>query len=263
MLHLDYNGDARARNSWVRWVAEFFYRLYAAIILAGMRPSFLVRVWKAVKPPPAPPARRRLNPAQRRLIRVTAIILALGVGSWGVYAYIASAPDRAASHYREGMRLLGSGDFQGASAEFTKAIVIVPAYADAHFGRGKSRQAAGQSESALADFEKAIAINPTLEAAYTSRGVLRRDRGDVDKALADFTRSIHLHPTADAYYQRGLTYQKLGQAQSAVDDYGLAIDRDPGAPYSYRARAKAKRDLGDAAGAREDQEQAELVEKTQ
>lgn len=224
--------------------------------------SFLPRVWDAVKPPPPLPARRRLNRAQRRLIRVTAIAAALGLGTWGVYAYIASAPDRARSHYQQGIRLLGPGDFGAADGQFTKAIRIFPEYADAYLGRGKARQAAGQSEAALADFEKAIAINPTLELAYTARGTLWRSRGDGQRALADFTRSIQLHPTPDAYYQRGLTYQALGQAEGAVDDYGRAIERDPGAPYAYLARAKAKRDLGDMAGAKEDQETAERVEKT-
>jgi tetratricopeptide (TPR) repeat protein len=225
--------------------------------------SFIRRVWKAVKPPPPLPARRRLNRAQRRLIRVTSIILALGVSTWAVYAYIASAPDRAQSHYREGMHLLGPGDFQGAAAHFTKAIAIFPEYADAYLGRGKARQAVGQSEAALVDFEKAIAVNPTLELAYTSRGTIERSQGNSQKALADFTRSIHLHPTADAYYQRGLTYQTLDQPKRAVADYDLAITYDPGAPYIYLARAKAKRDLGDMAGARKDQETAEGLEKKQ
>lgn len=220
-------------------------------------------MWKAVKPPPPLPARHRLNRAQRRLIRVTSIAVALGAGTWAVYAYIASAPDRALGHYREGMRLLGSGDSEDAAAQFTTAIDIFPEYGDAFLGRGKARQAAGQSEAALADFDKAIAINPTFDLAYTLRGTIERSKGDSQKALADFTRSIHFHPSADAYYQRGLTYQTLHQARRAVDDYDLAIDYDPGAPYIYRARAKAKRDLGDAAGARQDQETAERVEKTQ
>jgi len=88
-------------------------------------------------------------------------------------------------------------------------------------------------------------------------------RGDIQKAFQDFNQSVHLHPTADAYYQRGLTYQTLGQAQRAVDDYDRAIGLDRSAPYLYRARAKAKRDVGDTAGAREDQDKAEQVEKTQ
>src|SRR3984893_13992865 len=100
--------------------------------------TFLARVWKAAKPPPPLPARRRLNRAQRRLIRGTSIAIALGAGAWAVYAYIESAPDRANSHYRQGMHLLGPGDFQGAAAQFTKAIDIVPEYADAYLGRGKA-----------------------------------------------------------------------------------------------------------------------------
>jgi tetratricopeptide (TPR) repeat protein len=225
--------------------------------------TLLSRVWKAVKPPPPLPTRRRLNRAQRRLIRATSIAAALGAGTWAVYAYIASAPDRASSHYRQGMRLLGPGDFQGAAAQFTKAIAIFPEYADAYIGRGKARQAVGQSEAALADFEKAIAIDPTLELAYTSRGTIERSQGDIASALADFTRSVHLHPTADAFYQRGLTYQTLDQGQRALADYDAAITYDPGTPYIYLARAKARRDLGDLAGARKDQETAESLEMKQ
>jgi tetratricopeptide (TPR) repeat protein len=225
--------------------------------------SLLSRVWEAVKPPPPLPARRRLNRDQRRLIRVTSIALALGASAWGVYAYIASAPDRALGHYREGMHLLGPGDLEGAAAQFSKAIAIFPAYADAYLGRGKARQAAGHSQAALADFERAIAIDPTSDLAYISRGTIARAGGDSQKALADFTRSIHLHPTSDAYYQRGMTYQALHQVKRALDDYDLAITYDPGAPYIYLARAIARRDLGDSAGAREDQEEAERLEHTQ
>src|SRR5437763_1347878 len=97
-------------TSWVRFVAAL-RRARVDIILATMPRSFLRRVWKAVKPPPPLPARRRLNRAQRRLIRVTSIALALGASTWAVYAFIQSAPDRAATHYREGMSLLGPGDF--------------------------------------------------------------------------------------------------------------------------------------------------------
>jgi tetratricopeptide (TPR) repeat protein len=228
-----------------------------------MHRSFIRRVWKAVKPPPPLPARRRLNRAQRRLIRVTSITIALGASAWAVYAYIASAPDRATSHYQQGMHLLGPGDFQGATAQFTKAIAIFPEYADAYLGRGKARQAAGQSEAALADFEKAIAINPTFDVAYISRGIIESSQDNSQQALADFTRAIHLHPTADGYYQRGLMYQKLDEPTLALADYNAAITYDPGAPYIYLARAKAKRDLGDLLGAKVDQARAELVENTQ
>jgi len=223
--------------------------------------SLIRRVWEAVKPPPPLPTRRRLNRAQRRLIRVTSIVLVLGACSWGVYAWVASAPERALGHYREGMRLLGPGDFQGAAAQFTKAIAIFPEYADAYLGRGKARQAAGQSKAALADFEKAIAINPLSELAYTLHGTIEQSQGNTQQALADFTRSIHLRPTADAYYQRGLMYQALGESKRAMIDYDSAVTYNPGAPYIYLARAIAEHDLGDLAGASKDRGTAQSLEK--
>ena len=225
--------------------------------------SFLRRAWDAVKPPPAPPARRRLNRAQRRLLRGTATVVGVGLSAWGVYAYVASAPERALSRYQEGMKLLGVGDFRDAAAQFTKALAILQGYADAYVGRGRALQSIGQNDAALADFERAMAANPALDIAYTAHGVIERARGDSQAALADFTRSIGLRPTPDAYYQRGLTYQMLGAPGKAIADYDLAIALDRGVPQFYRARASARRTLGDAQGAREDDGIAEHAEQAQ
>jgi len=220
-----------------------------------MHQSFLWRVWDAVKPPPPLPA--RLNRAQRRLLRVTAIVLGLGAGAWGLYAWIASAPERAQNHFLEGNRLLGPADFKGAAAQFTKAIQLDPNFAEAYRARGDALMAGGQSDAALADFDKAIAIDPAEWMAYLSRGMLWSARGDSRRAVADFTQSVHVHPDAKTYYRRGLAYQAPGDAKHALTDFNLAIERDPSAPYVYLARARAKRESGDLAGAREDQEIAE------
>jgi tetratricopeptide (TPR) repeat protein len=207
------------------------------------------------------PTRRRLNRAQRRLIRVTSIAVALGASTWAVYAFMESAPSRAANRYRQGMLLLGPGDYPGAIAQFTRAVQILPEYADAYLGRGKAHQGAGRNAAALADFEKAIAIDPTSELAYTLRGMLEQSQGETEKALVDFTRSIHLRPTYDAYYQRGRTYQTLDQPKRALADYNAAVTYDPSVPYIYRARATAERELGDLTGARKDEETARNLEK--
>ncbi len=189
-------------------------------------------------------------------------MIVLGLSAWGVFAFIAAAPERAFDHYQQGMSLISAGDFKDAAAQFTKALAIMPGYADAYVGRGKALQAMGQSDSAAGDFERAMAANPNLNVAYTSHGEIQRSRGDSQAALADFTRSIQLRPTPDAYYQRGLTYQMLGRPGKAVADYDQAILLDRVAPGVYRARAKAKRDLGDLAGAQEDDETAEHAERT-
>jgi tetratricopeptide (TPR) repeat protein len=224
---------------------------------------FLVRVWDAVKPPPPLPSRRHLNRAQRRLLRVTAIVVALGGSGWSIYAWIASAPDRALSHETEGARLFGKGDFRGAIGQFTAAIRIWPAHSEAYVGRGQAEAAAGDTQLALQDFGQAMKLDTTLDQPYAQRAMLLRSRGDLAKAVADFDRSIEIQGRADTYYQRGLTRQMLGDARRAAGDYDMAIARDPSAPYFYRARAKARRDLGDDAAAQTDQQTAERLEKTQ
>ena len=166
-------------------------------------------------------------------------------------------------HYQEGMKLLSVGDFQDAARQFTRALAIMPRYADAYIGRGRSFQSMGENMAALADFERALAANPELDIAYTAHGVIERARGDSQAAFADFTRSIRLRPTPDAFYQRGLTYQMLGAPDKAAADYDQAILLDRDSPHVYRARAKARRELGDLAGAREDDAIAEHAEQTQ
>src|SRR5690348_2957674 len=137
------NSSIQRRCCGTPCVAGYPAIVCANIIHAEMPRSFLRRAWDAVKPPPAPPARRRLNRAQRRLIRGTVTVIALGLTAWGVFAYIAAAPERALSHYQQGMNLLGAGDFQNAVSQFTRALAIIPDYADAYVGRGKALQATG------------------------------------------------------------------------------------------------------------------------
>ena len=215
--------------------------------------SFLSRVWKAVKPPPPLPARRRLNRAQRRLLRVTSIVAGSRrqrVGRLRLHR-IGSRPRHTAT-ISEGMRLLGPGDFQGAAAQFTKAIAIVPEYADAYLGRGKARQAAGQSDAALADFEKAIAIDPTLELAYTARGTMRARRRAIARRPWRTSRSpFTFIPPRTHTISAGSPIRRSARPNAPWTITTWPSTYDPGAPYIYRARAKAKRDLGDIAGARE------------
>jgi tetratricopeptide (TPR) repeat protein len=118
----------------------------------------------------------------------------------------------------------------------------------------------GKIELALRDFDKAIEMNPNMDRAYASRGLIYRDRGDINGAVDQFTKSINIRPTVDAYYQRGQTYESLGEHQKAIEDYDYAIAVLRDAPHVYRARSLAKRNLGDVQGADEDREKARSFE---
>lgn len=231
-----------------------------------MARSVFSRLWDAVKPPPAvtrPGAKKKkLTRSQKRLLFTTVALLAVSGLSWGAYAYVASAPQRADTEYQTGMKLMAAGNYKDAIAQFTRAVQIWPQLANAYLERGVSHRYLNQNDEALADFDQAIALNSNLGRAYSARGSIYRERGDSRRALQEFSRSIEISPNVDAYFERGQTYEDLGEHQKAIDDYDQAIAEMRDAPYIYRARSLARRNLGDTDGADADQLLAERLEHT-
>lgn len=229
-----------------------------------MARSVFSRLWDAVKPPPAAShpgtAKKKLTGRQKRLLYPTAaVFLAAGAG-WGAYAYVAAAPQRADKEYQAGMKFMASGKYNDAIAQFTRAVAIWPQLADAYLERGVSHRYLNENDQALADFDQALQLNPNLPRAYTASGFIYRERGDTKHALQEFSKSIDISPNVDAYFERGQTYEDLGEHQKAIEDYDKAISESPDAPYMYRARSLAHRNLGDAAGFDADQQMALRLE---
>ena len=52
------------------------------------------------------------------------------------------------------------GDYQGALAAYSQAIVLNPNYVEAYNRRGIARRALGDNKGALADYNAALRINP-------------------------------------------------------------------------------------------------------
>jgi tetratricopeptide (TPR) repeat protein len=197
------------------------------------------------------------------LIHRTLVILVLGGAVGAIYSYWVSAPDRAQEEATLAMKLLGVGTYDQAVRHFNRAIQIWPSYADAYLKRGLAEHAASHQAEALADFDKALDLDPGLTEAYNARGQIYLENGDVQGTIRDCSKSIQLNPTLDAYYQRGEAYEKLGEHQKAIADFDAAISEFREAPFAYRARSVAKRNAGDRAGARADDDQARRIETGQ
>jgi tetratricopeptide (TPR) repeat protein len=226
--------------------------------------SFLTRWRKAVAPLPSrekPDAEELVQRARRRrLIHTTITVLLLLGAGWFVYSYMAGGPERAQAEIALGMRQVAAGANAEAIRHFDKAISISPDLAGAYLDRAIAEHNSGDRGAALIDLEKAVELDPSLTRAYNLRGQIFAENGDARKAIDEFTKSLKAKPELEGYYQRGLAHERLGEHMEAIADFDSAIAEFPDAPYTYRARASARRALGDDEGADADQKIAARLE---
>lgn len=118
-------------------------------------------------------------------------------------------------------------DYQGAIADYDRAILIDPKFAQAYNNRGFVK--AGQLQDyrgGLADINRAIAIDPKLADAYRNRAELKTQAlHDVRGGLADYDQAIQLNPKYGlAYGSRGiLKHDILNDKSGGIMDLRQAI----------------------------------------
>jgi len=124
--------------------------------------------------------------------RTTAIAAALSVLALGSPLIIARANPLGNSFFYSGVEKYEQGDYQGAIADYSKAIEINPQDADYYFIRGLAKSRLKNRQGAIADYNKAIAINPQYVLAYSNRGIAKELVGDLKGACADWKEASSL-----------------------------------------------------------------------
>ena len=93
---------------------------------------------------------------------------------------------------------------------------------------GDAKQGKQDWEGAIADYTKAIELGPDDGGAYHQRGDAKRSKNDWDGAIADYTKAIELKPDdAGAYLNRSLAKQAIGDLDSASADHRKALELKP------------------------------------
>ncbi len=198
-----------------------------------------------------------------------------------------------------------AGDFNGAIADYTRAIRLAPNYRSAYVHRAAAEAHGGDWQGALADLNKALAIKPDSAEIFGARAFAHLNLGNFDAARSDFSMAARLDPKNGlniqmrfaqdlitrargksmngdnaaaikdldmivglapelgvAYHERGAAKFALQQYKEAIADLDLAIKFDTWhnkQGESHILRAKAKRALGDIAGAEADEEAAAVL----
>jgi lipoprotein NlpI len=154
---------------------------------------------------------------------------------------------------RRGLAEQKKGDLNAAIADFAKAIKFAPKEATFRDNRGLAKLAMGDAAGAIADETKAIELKPDDALAFGNRGIARRTTGDLDGAIADYTKAIELNPyDALAYNNRGLAKRIKGDTDGAIADETKAIGLKPNFERAFYNRGKANQAKGDWQAARAD-----------
>lgn len=120
-----------------------------------------------------------------------------------------------------------AGDWNGAIADFTKAMELDPDFSYAYYMRGLAETFLEDYVAAISDFTKFIAIDPNDPLGYSSRGNAKYLSEDNQEALADFNKAIELAAAPGDYSSRGDVFRALANYEAAISDYSRAIDLLP------------------------------------
>lgn len=100
-----------------------------------------------------------------------------------------------------------------------------------------------------------------VSVAYNCRGTCYHGMGKFDKAIENYTMAIERNPNFDmAYYNRGNAQAKKGLFNNAIEDYTKSLKVNPEFAIAYWSRGKMYEKIGEHQKAKDDIEKAKLLD---
>lgn len=147
-----------------------------------------------------------------------------------------------------------------AIAELRRLIGLDPpnsqSIAQAHLLIGLLEESRGGLDAAAKNYERMLSYDPRSVAAAIALNNLawlyaEHGKGNLDQAVDYARRAIAIAPEAGFYDTLGVAYYRKRQYEVAIDQFSRAIARRPENPVYYLHLARAWREQGDAAQARQ------------
>ena len=150
---------------------------------------------------------------------------------------------------RAAQTFLESDEFEEASAELDRAILLDPLNFDALYKRSVAAAALGEYQEAERLYRKCLRFRPNDVLTLTDLGMVLLGKARVEEAMPFFNNALSLAPS----YQRARAalascYLALGKRRQAAAELRTAYEYDPQDPRISLDLARSYRDLG----ARED-----------
>jgi len=134
--------------------------------------------------------------------------------------------------------LAALGQQDAAVAAATRALSASPSSPRAYLIRARIRAFAGDRKRAWDDVERGLEVQSSEPGLLELRGVLRERAGDHRLALEDFKQAIAAGAFDRVHLHKAVSLAALGQFEAAIQEWSLALRRDPELPEAYLGRAR-------------------------
>lgn len=167
-------------------------------------------------------------PSDERVAANKATLAALGEGGeWGreIYAQKVGrlkATQAAYKAYDDGVKALAKGDVKQADALAKQAVAAEPREARFRELQGDIAMKQNRNEEALGHYQQAIEMQPDYFRPYVQKGIALNNLGRAAEAEPLLKRSNELLPTATSHFVLGQIAESRGDADSALQLYGIA-----------------------------------------
>jgi tetratricopeptide (TPR) repeat protein len=122
----------------------------------------------------------------------------------------------------------------------------------AYYHRGIAYQTNERYAEAIRDYSKAISINPGYYEAYNNRATVYDALDQPEPAIRDYTQSLALKPHFRIFYNRGMSYARVGAYANAIEDFTRSLSLYPDNAGAYVNRGFAYLNISDRQRARLD-----------
>jgi tetratricopeptide (TPR) repeat protein len=137
-------------------------------------------------------------------------------------------PDEAIFHNNLANALSRKGDLDGAILEYRRAIELKADFAGAHSDLGDALRRKGDMDGAESEFRRAVELQPRNATAHSNLGGFLAHKGDLDGAIAEFRLALELQPNlAEAHSNLGKAFRLKGDLDAAAAAYRAALDLKP------------------------------------
>jgi len=141
--------------------------------------------------------------------------------------YPIAAPPRLpepADPYKEGLIMMGKGNYEGAIERFQARIAKDPKFVPAYCEIARAHANRGGLKDACIWCEKAIKIDPLLVEAYYILALIRQEEGEYEKAVELLKKTIYLDPNfVMAHFSLAVIHRQAGRRDEAIRHRSQAL----------------------------------------